>query len=192
MPIIQISVASATTKGVTMLNSTPLPRKSSLLKLTFIVFLLFLTASAEDILVAPENVQAAMFLKLLAFNKNLSGPIVIWVIGQDNFATELKKGVGKEIGTATLGDVKTGTGLPTDKPHVIYMNDESKTTDVIAYTRANKVLSITGNPDLIAKGITLGIGVSEGKPKILLNISSSKEEEIDWNPAILKIALTVK
>ncbi|MBN1980039.1 MAG: YfiR family protein [Chitinivibrionales bacterium] len=167
-------------------------KNQCIFRLLLFVVCVFLKVGAEDLQVAPVNIQAAMFIKLLAFDKNLNGSIVVWVIGEDGFAVELKKGVGKEVGAATLGDVKSGAGLPADKPQVIYVNDSKLIADVIAYTRANKILTITGNPELVAKGVTLGIGVSEGKPKILLNISSSKEEEIDWNPAILKIALTVK
>jgi len=44
---------------------------------------------------------------------------------------------------------------------------------------------------LTTLGISLGIGLEDGKPKILLNLSASKDEGIDWNPAILKIATTL-
>jgi hypothetical protein len=51
---------------------------------------------------------------------------------------------------------------------------------------------MTGIPDLVPKGISLGIGLSGGKPKILLNLSSSKDEGIDWNHAILKVSTIFK
>ena len=54
------------------------------------------------------------------------------------------------------------------------------------------MLSITGNPDLASKDVSLIVGISNGKPKILLNLSSSKGEGIEWNPAILKVAATIK
>jgi hypothetical protein len=104
----------------------------------------------------------------------------------------MKKGIGKPIGGGTLTKVDEGAGLPTDKPSIIYSSDPGIVDKITAYTHQNKVLSITGDPGSVQKGITLGVGVAGGKPTVLLNLASSKEEGVDWNAAILKIALTVK
>lgn len=148
----------------------------------------------EDIGVAPAPLQAALFLKLLAFDKNIAsgGTITIYVVGATEFAAEMKKTEGKPVGTATLGKVIEGDGVPSEKPSVIYIGTEAKLSDILAYTKANKILSITGNPSLVSKNVSLLVGISEGKPKIMLNLSSSKDEGIDWNPAILKVAATMK
>jgi hypothetical protein len=148
----------------------------------------------EDVGTAPVALQAALFLKLLAFNKNISsgGTITIFVEGSSDFAAEMKKAEGKPVGGATIGKVAEGSGAPSEKPSVVYIGSEAANTKLLEYTKANKILSITGNPGLISKGVTLSVGTSEGKPKIMLNLSSSKEEGIDWNPAILKVAATIK
>ncbi len=153
-------------------------------------FVLISLAYGED--KAPPEIQAALFVKLLGFDKNLSGNISICVIGAPEFAAEMKKGVGKEIGSAKLASVSENAALPSEKPAVIYLGDASKLSEVMSYTRANKILSITGISELVEKGISLGIGVFEGKPKVLLNMTSSKEEGRDWNPAILKVAKTIQ
>jgi hypothetical protein len=155
---------------------------------------LFGAGFCGDVETAPVTIQAAIFLKLLAFDKNISagGTITIYVAGSADFAAEMKKAEGKTVGGATIGKVVEGTGAPSEKPSVIYIGSESSLASLVAFTRGNKILSITGNPDLVAKDVTLGVGVSEGKPKILLNLSASKEEGIDWNPAILKIAAAIK
>jgi hypothetical protein len=147
---------------------------------------------AEDFAKAPPEIQAALCVKLIGFDKTLSGNISICVIGAPEFAAEMKKGIGKDIGNAKLASVSESAGLPSEKPSVLYLGDAAKLDEVIAYSRANKVLSITGIPELVEKGIALGIGVSEGKPKVLLNMTSSKEEGRDWNPAILKIAKIIQ
>jgi hypothetical protein len=156
--------------------------------------LLTKTAVCEDIGAAPAALQAALFLKLLGFNKNISssGTISIYVVGSSDFAAEMKKAEGKPVGNATIGKVVEGTGAPSEKPSVIYIGSESSLSQILTYTKANKILSMTGNPDLVSKDVTLAVGTSEGKPKIMLNLSSSKEEGIDWNPAILKVAATIK
>ncbi|MDY6989918.1 MAG: YfiR family protein [Thermodesulfobacteriota bacterium] len=145
---------------------------------------------AQDIDEAPPKLQAALFVKLLAFNKGLAsgGDISIYVVGSQAFATAMKSGIGQRIGQGKISAVTTGDGLPTEKPEVIYVGNASMTDKVIEYTRANGIMSITGKPAQVKKGVALGVGVREGKPKILLNLSASKAEGIDWNPALLKIA----
>jgi hypothetical protein len=169
--------------------------KTVCLGVYFIIFMFWIQpASSEDIQTAPIPVQAAIFLKLLEFDKNISsgGSITIYVQGSPGFAAAMKKAEGKAVGAATIGKVIEGSGLPSEKPSAVYIGAESVLSQMQTYTTTNKVLSMTGIPELASKGITLTVGISEGKPKIMLNLSSSKDEGIDWNPAILKVAATVK
>ena len=55
-----------------------------------------------------------------------------------------------------------------------------------------KFVLAPAKPSLSASGVTLGFGVTGGKPKILLNLTSSVDEACDWNPAIMKVAKTIK
>jgi hypothetical protein len=150
--------------------------------------------SAEDIDVAPPKLQAGLFVKLLAFNKGLAsgGDISIHVMGSPEFAAAMKAGIGKAVGQARISAITEGNSLPTEKPEVIYVGSASMTDTVVEYTRANHIMSITGRPDQVEKGVTLGVGVLAGKPRILLNLWSSREEGIDWNPAVLKISTVIK
>ena len=168
------------------------------LKIQSIVFLsiILIIPLIAGTTVTPAKLVSAFIVKLASFEKNLSsspGDITIYVMGAPEVAKELKTGIGKSIGKATLKNVISGDKLPDTKPSIFYIGDESKVDEVKNYCRSNKVLSVTGLPDLVAKGITLGVGIGEdGKPRILLNISSSVEEGLDWNPAILKVATTIK
>ena len=140
---------------------------------------------------APAKLQAALFMKVLAFYTNLgSSPFTIHVIGAPDVAKELKGFVGKSAGKATLNAVTEGDNVPSDPAQVVYVG--GSVDEAIAYTQAQKILSITGIPDFVTKGVTLGIGIENAKPKILLNLSSSKTESINWNPAILKVASTIE
>lgn len=162
--------------------------------LPLIMFVIIGLGQSEEISVAPAEIQAALTLKLLAFHEKLSssGDITIYVVNGSEYAQILKKAIGKPIGSSKLTSVIEGENLPEQKPSVIYIGSSSKLDDMLSYCRSNSTLSITGNPDLISKGVTLGFGVSNEKPKVLLNLSSSKMENIDWNPAILKVAITTK
>lgn len=137
--------------------------------------------------VAPARVQAKLFSKLLAFYTNLgTEDFTIHVVDAPSVAKELKKLVGTKIGNATLGGVSSGSEAPENGAKVVYLG--KKNESVIQFARQSKVLTITGNPSLVKQGVTLGLGLDRGKTKIMLNLSTSKEEGIVWNPAILRVA----
>ena len=144
----------------------------------------------------PPNIVAALIVKLIPLEKNIGGneeDLTIYVLGAPKVADELKKLIGRKIGNASLKNIVEGDNLPEKKPNVLYVGNASHVNNAMEYTRSNKILSITGIPELVEKGVTLGIGVGEdGKPKIILNLSSTLQEGLEWNPAILKFAKTVK
>lgn len=142
---------------------------------------------------SPASVAAALTLKLAGFNNKLSGGVKIYVVGNDVLASELKKGVGKPLGKATLSSVDAGADVPGSKYDIIVCGSSGKAGAVSKFAKSHKALSVTNIPSILSKGISLGIGVGDdNKPKILLNLTQSSEEGIDWNPAIMKVAETVK
>jgi hypothetical protein len=145
-------------------------------------------ATAQE---APPKLQAALIMKLLAFYTNLGDkPFSMYVLGADPVAEQLKGLVGQKAGKATLNSLDSGDSIPGDKYDVIYVGKD--VADAIAYSQSNKSLSVTGKNGFVNDGVTLGIGIESNKPKILLNLSSSKAEDINWNPAILKVAATIQ
>ena len=75
---------------------------------------------------------------------------------------------------------------------MFYIGDETKLFSAIMFTRTQDVLSVTGLAQMAEKGVTLNVTTAaDGSPKILLDLTASKEEGLDWNPAILKIAKAV-
>jgi hypothetical protein len=144
---------------------------------------------------APAEVAAAMLVKVAAFEKGLSGGevISIYVWGDAGVAAELQKGIGQLIGKSSLKSVESGNGLPTQKPSILFVGAAPNVDAALQYSHANKILSATGNPNLINKGITLGFGIGDdNKPKIFLNLNGSVQEGLEWNPAIMKIAKLVQ
>ncbi len=140
--------------------------------------------------VAPAKLQAVLFTKVLGFDTNLGAEeFTIHVVGEATVAKELRKLIGTKCGNATLKDVSEGSGPPDNGAKVIYLQDANAA--VISFSRDHKLLTITGNPALVAGDVSLGIGVENDKPTILLNLTNSKEEGIVWNPAILRVATKV-
>jgi hypothetical protein len=163
--------------------------KSVLIVLICGLLLTYLPALAQE-KEAPANIAAAMIVKVIGFEKSTSsGDISIYVFSAPEVAVELKK----VIGQANLKSVEAGDALPTSKPSALFVGNAAKADAAIKYTRDNKILSVTSLPELVAKGVTLGFGVGEdNKPKILLNLTSSAAEGLDWNPAILKVAKAIQ
>ena len=139
---------------------------------------------------APAPIAAALLVKVIGFEKNISaGDITIFVLGSGDITNELKK----VIGQAKIKSVQSGNSLPSSKPSILFVADNGKADAAMKYTQENKVLSATNMPDLVSKGVSLGFGVgADNKPKILLNVTSSAKESLDWNPAIMKVAQIIK
>jgi YfiR/HmsC-like len=145
---------------------------------------------------ASPEIIAEMILKLASFEKSMSGAsddITVYVLGADDVAKALDKKIGEKIGKATLKKVKKGDDLPEESPNIFYIGDETKIFSAIMFTRTQKALSVTGLLNQAEKGISLSIASDDaGKPAIAVNLAASKEEGLDWNPAILKIAMVIK
>jgi hypothetical protein len=137
--------------------------------------------------VPPPHVQSQLFAKLLPYYTNLADqPFTIHVINANQVASELKKFVGKKIGNAVLTGVTTGRSVPDGGAQVVYLNRFDQ--EIIDYSLSHKMLTITGNPSLVEKGVTLGVGMSGKKTKVYLNLESSKKAGIQWNPTILRVS----
>ena len=137
----------------------------------------------------PYKVQAAIFAKVIGFNKGLSGDINIYVMGSSDMAKLLKKAVGKKSGKGVIKSVTGGDGLPSTKPSVIYIDKSvSNLAEVLAYCKENGVMSITGSPEYVKGGAALGLKIAGGKPKILLGTTGTKMTNIKWSPVIFKLA----
>lgn len=164
------------------------------MKYYFSILLLFIflgTINAQDS--APPSLAATTTIKILALNKSLKGNVKIFVVGSDAIANELKKNVGNTIVSMVLSGVESGSDVPSDKYDIIFCASSGKASSVKSYAKKHKSLSITNIPDLVFSGITLGFGIDDDKkPLIFLNLSSSSEQGMDWNPAIMKVAQTVK
>jgi hypothetical protein len=172
--------------------------RCSIRTLIVVVLLLcaFWTGSGNAATKAPPDIVSALIIKLVAFEKNVSSDgneISIWVIGSPELATELKKGIDHKIGKGTIISVEGGEGLPAQKPSIICISNSAQLAAVTDYSRSQKVLTVTDIPELTSQGVTLGIVTgSDGKPEVTINLTASKAEGLDWNPAIMKIAKTIK
>lgn len=168
-------------------------KQYSVLLISFLLILMSVNKSpADEYKNLPYRVQSVVLLKTLAFNKNLSGNITLYVLDSEAFASVAKIAIGKKFGSARLYAVRSGESLPDTPPDIIYFEKKKHFSTVSAYTRKHNIMSITGNPDLVKQGVSIGVCAKKGKPTILLNLEASKQEKIIWHIAILKVAVQIK
>jgi len=163
--------------------------------LWFSVFILRTTPLFPQVQTAPPNLAATLIVKLAAFEKGISSSpaVTIFILADPKVAIELEKGIGVAIGQSRLSAVLSGNRLPSEKPSILFVGGGARPEEAVAYARSHKVLSVTANPEWIARGVNLGVGVgNDGKPKVLLNLTATVEENCNWNPAIMKLAKTVR
>jgi len=148
----------------------------------------FLIASEE----LPPKLQVALMNKIMGLEKNLASreTISIYILDSPEVAKLLTAEVGKKMGRSVLEKVDVGDSVPERKYDVIYYGNALREDAAIKYAESNNSLSLYPNIDGMKNLGTLGLGIKSGKPTFLLNLMQSKAEELDWNPAILKVAAT--
>ncbi len=157
--------------------------------LLFLFVLMAISGKAQTMSV-PENIQAALLPKVLKFNPVISEKATIKMLvvydnnsqsNKDKFIKELGQSMEiKAIRLAELKETITGYDLVYFMPGII---DETQ------LCKTHKVLSVTGISQYVEQGlISLGFGVQNNKPKILVNLKSLEAEGQSLSSDILRIA----
>ena len=160
------------------------------MKVICMIFFMTFSLYAKEL---PSNIQAAIMIKILKFNKDIKGDVKVYVLDNSDFAKAIEKVKGKKLGNFIIKEVHSGSDLPKNKPDVIYCSNPNQIDKVKQFCRQQKVLSMSGNGSMVEAGLTIGIVLGDdSKPKILLNTNASKAEAIKWNPAILKFSRVIR
>jgi hypothetical protein len=59
-------------------------------------------------------------------------------------------------------------------------------------SQARGVTTATGVPDYVRKGVSVGIGVADDRPQILINLPSTRSEGSEFDASLLRIATVLK
>lgn len=159
----------------------------------FVIFNSINYCYAQNIPV-PENIQAALLPKVVKFRPEFSSKTKIkMLIVYDNNSTISKNEFLKELGSSmeiravfTQDLEKTISGYD-----LVYFMPGTQDESVIC--KKYKVLSVTGVSQYIEQGkISLGFGIQNNKPKILVNLTSLEREGQSLSSEILRIAKIFK
>jgi hypothetical protein len=168
-------------------------------------------AAAQDMPV-PVEVQVPLLLKILAFDRALTGDesdsLVVGVVFQGRNRTS------SEIGAEVRGRLAAGgrpwiagrairvvpidldaTGdisavLLRDSVRVLYVAPLRAVaiSTVAAATRERLVVSFTGIPRYVEQGLSVGIDVNGVRPQIVINLPASRAEGALFSADLLKLA----
>lgn len=185
------------------------------------ILAIVLVASAAVTLVAqtfdvPMDVQVPLFSKILSYNRNLASRvgdrIVLGIVYQHTYKTS---SAAKDEFLKTVAENKvTSMG---GVPFSIVLIDIAGTSDVelelethkvtIAYitplrafdveelcrsTQQRKILTLTGVSTYVDRGASIGIGMQNDRPEIIINLPSSKAEGAEFNSHFLKLVKVVQ
>jgi len=166
-----------------------------------------------------SDIQAALTLKILLYDKNLDASIRNSTVGvgicyknTEKSKTCLDEMIVSFEKLKTKGlkirdyDIKfypimlssadaLRNELVQNSVNVLFIScGISDVRDIIAITQEQKILSVVGNfpGELVAKGVSIGLTIKNGKPSILLNLESSIKEGRGFSAQFLSLVSIVK
>jgi len=63
---------------------------------------------------------------------------------------------------------------------------------ILKVSQAGQVTTTTGVPDYVRRGVAVGIGLSDDRPQVLINLPSARAEGSEFDASLLRIATVVR
>jgi hypothetical protein len=162
----------------------------------------------------PMSLQAALFSKVLPFDRNLrrhaQGRIIIGLVYQSRFKMSVDARQefidamaslpGEKIGDMPfevveidINKVDLENSVLLDSVDVLYVAPLRAVgvEQITTVSRTRNILTLTGIPEYVQEGISVGIGTKAGKPQVLINLRSARLEHADFSSQLLKISRIV-
>jgi hypothetical protein len=191
--------------------------KTIAIALFLLIFLsAFRQTKAKEEMPVPPRIQIPILLKVLTYDRNfekkVGDTLVIGILydSQDEDSKKIKEKVSDVLDSLSGKTVKdvpfTYVDLDYSSKNSLKNSIESKKVDVLYIAPAGigylksivqisqkyKILTITGAPDYVKKGISVGIGLKEKKPEIWINLSSAKAEGSDLPANLLRLCKVIR
>lgn len=169
---------------------------------------------AQDMAV-PVETQVPILAKVLEFNRKLSGrregELVLGILHQRRYrtsvnvadevqhaVTRLPAGVvqGRRIRAVLIAlddPADLSAALGREQIDVLYVAPlRAVDLDALKATcRAAQVITVTGVPEYVERGLAIGVGVKGERPEIVINLDASRAEGAELNAQVLRIARIV-
>ncbi|MDP4985061.1 YfiR/HmsC family protein [Pseudoalteromonas tunicata] len=142
----------------------------------------------------PASLQVILISKILSYEASLSKKeqVSIYIIASPEIYRSFYKLKTKGYSEIKIDKLEIGAQLPDPGFDLVYVADEKLIGQAIEYATANHALLISSHSSWVKKGITLGLGATDGRPKFYLNLTTSTASGLQWDDKILSIAQTVR
>jgi len=164
----------------------------------------------------PPRVQIPILLKVLTYDRNferkVGDKLVIGILydSQDDDSKKIKEKLldvldslsGKTVKDAPFTYVDLGysseeslrNSIVSKNIDVLYLAPGGVLylKSIVQISQKYKILTITGVPDYVKKGISVGIGLKDKKPEIWINLGSTKAEGSDFTANLLKLCKIIR
>lgn len=189
--------------------------KSSIWVLLLIVFPVS-TGFAEEMPV-PIEVQVPLIMKILTFDRNFEQNFetdvtigIVYVPGdssslevRDHLSSWLEQSADKTLKTRPVKYISVAyntkseleQAITSHNVNLLYItpgNSEHLNT-LLTISQTNQIITVTGVPGYVEQGVSIGLGLKENqKPKIQINLASSKSEGVAFEAKLLKLAEVIR
>ncbi|GAL61965.1 hypothetical protein JCM19300_711 [Algibacter lectus] len=159
-----------------------------------VIFICWSNTCFGQKIAVPENIQAALLTKVLKYNPQIpqNSQIKILVVYNDNTILdkdEFIKGLGSSMAFKAITTRELAKNI--SEFDVVYFMEGINGFSELC--RSNKVLSVTATTRFVEEGeISLGFGIENSKPKILVNLTSLDMEGQSFSSDILRIGKIFK
>ncbi len=182
--------------------------RRSTLALTIVAAYAFTPAVAEaQDMDVPVQMQVALFLKVITFDRNLVVPpaseIVVAVLFQSGYrssvsakntamtALQVTGNKGKIRAIAIdLDRERLAAALTRYEPAVLYVAPlrAVEIGDLAATARNAGVTTVTGVPQYVSLGLAISVRLQGERPKLVINAEAARAEGADFSAELLKLA----
>jgi hypothetical protein len=164
-----------------------------------------------DTVPVPASVQATLTAKLLAYDRGLparaNGVVKILVLidpseGQskkiaNEFASAMKSrgSIGNlpvEVETANFDSATSvAARIKKDRTAAVYLSSGlARSAEAVATAlKGVDVMTVAAEPSAVIRGIAVGFDLLSGQPKILVNLSQAKTQNVQLPASVLSLAL---
>jgi len=173
------------------------------------------TAMAEAMAVPAER-QVTIIFKVLTYDRQLEAragaELVVGIVhdptdkdsatAADEIQTTLFKFAGKTVRSLPIKYFLIEYSKPADAEafikakniNMLYVTPglSKNLPEILKIAQTHHIPTVTGVPEYVRRGVSLGIGLRQDQPQILINLASSRAEGIEFDASLLRIATIVQ
>lgn len=163
----------------------------------------------------PARIQVPLLYKILSFDRNFStragDDIVIAILYQTGFRAstvareQIEDALGhtaspfgarriRWVGIELDAGADLGQALRRNEADVVYVTPLRGTglNGIVQEARRSHLTTFTGVPPYVERGLSVGIGIEQERPVIIINLAAARAEGADYTSQLLRVSRVVE